>query len=156
MPELGFGLVEHILAERPQFLLAFEEDLVAEGLPDLLGVEIRHAFEALAQGRGFVTDGVAPLFDGRRLPGETLLAGVQLKVQQGQRLLVGPDLPELGLDLDLPAVELAGLFRPNPGKFLLRRGFQLLGCDRGLSPRQVQCRLRLLPSEAPEVPHQDP
>ena len=92
------------------------------------------ALEAFAHVLGQIADGVPRLLDGGVLAHESFLFLFQLVIEQRQRFLVGTDLAELEVDLDLAAVKLPCHFGPLGLDFLFGLGFQFLRPDRGFAP----------------------
>lgn len=117
--EVAFGAVHELAAHGAEFVLAFEHDFVAEGLLDFLGVHLRHAFEAFADGFGEAADGVARLLDGGVFAGEAFGALFELVVEEGEGFFVGADFAEFDVGFDVAAVELAVEFGAFGGDFLL-------------------------------------
>ena len=154
--QLLLGFLERLAAERPQFVLALEQHLLAERLLDLPGVHLRDALEALAHALGKIADGVARLFDGGGLAREALLLLLELVVEERERLLVGADLAQLHLDLDLPPVEIPVHLRALGLDFLLDLAFQLLGADRGLAPGHLEQLGGILLRHAARVARDEP
>ena len=105
--ELLLGLLERVAPKRAKLVLALEQHLLAQLLADLLGVELRNALEPLANVLGEVADRVARLLDRAALAVQALLALLQLEIEKRQGLLVGPDLAQPDVRLDLAPVEFA-------------------------------------------------
>jgi len=146
--ELLLRLLERLSAQRAQLVLALQENLLAKLLPDFLAIELGHALEPLAHGLGKVADRVARLPYRGALAVQALLALLQLKVEEAERLLVGLDLAKPDVRLDLPPVEFAVELR---ALFLdLRLGLlpELPRPDDSLAPRHLDELRRLLVGRA--------
>ena len=154
--KLLLGLLERVAPHRAQLVLALEEHLLAQLLADLLAVELRHALEPLADVLGEVADRVARLPDGAALAVEPLLALLQLEVEERQGLLVGADLPQPDIGLDLAPVEFA--VELGPLLLDLRLGLlpDLLGRHRRLAARHLDQLRGLLMGHPPGVSGHQP
>ena len=103
--QLLLGFLHRLAPQRPELVLALQQHLLAQLALDLLRIHLRDALQALADVLGQGPDGVAGLLDRGPLAVEPVLALLQLVVEQGEGLLVGPNLAQADVGFDLPAVE---------------------------------------------------